>query len=98
MFLQTTLADPSSQLRERLVENEETTGDSFVALDLHSGATSLARKEMPDPVAPSVDAVALEREIGKNEPLELLHFVPYYFRANRKGRGHMRVGLRQWNR
>lgn len=98
MFLQTTLVDPKYQPHERLVEDGKTTGDSFVALDLHSGATNLARKGMPDPVGPSVDDFALQREIGKSEPLDLLHFVPYYFRANRKGKGHMRVGLRKWHR
>ena len=24
-----------------------------------------------------------------------LHFVPYYYRGNRDGKGHMRVGLRK---
>lgn len=28
--------------------------------------------------------------------LEELNFVPFYFRANRGGRGHSRVGLRRW--
>lgn len=26
---------------------------------------------------------------------QTLKFVPYYFRANRTGKGHMRVGLRR---
>ncbi|KAJ9652012.1 hypothetical protein H2198_008754 [Neophaeococcomyces mojaviensis] len=30
--------------------------------------------------------------------IEDLKFVPFYFRANRGGRGHCRVGLRRWNR
>lgn len=83
---------------ERVVEDENNTGDSFVALDLHSGATSLAGQETPVSAGPGVDAVVLRDRIGRSEPLELLRFVPYYFRANRKGKGHMRVGLRQWHR
>lgn len=30
--------------------------------------------------------------------VEELNFVPFYFRANRGGRGHSRVGLRRWIR
>jgi hypothetical protein len=82
-----------------VVEDEDLTGDSFVALDLHSGATTLAGKEdTPLSVGPGVDAIALQESIGRSEPLDVLRFVPYYFRANRKGNGHMKVGLRQWHR
>ena len=30
--------------------------------------------------------------------IDELHFVPFYFRANRGGRGHSRVGIAKWNR
>lgn len=32
----------------------------------------------------------------KAEPLERLRFVPYYFKANRGGKGMSRVGLKEW--
>lgn len=32
---------------------------------------------------------------SSTEHISELKFVPYYFRANRGGRGHMRVGLRK---
>lgn len=30
-----------------------------------------------------------------SDTVRALNFVPYYFRANRAGKGHMRVGLRR---
>jgi hypothetical protein len=98
-FSQTTFVDPRALLQERVVEDEDLTGDSFVALDLHSGATTLAGSEdTSHSMGPGIDAVALQEIIARSEPLDVLRFVPYYFRANRKGKGHMRVGLRQWHR
>jgi len=95
---QTTFVDNKSELNEHVVEDEDLT-DSFVALDLHSGATTLSgRENTPLSTGPGVDAVALQESIGQSEPLDVLRFVPYYSRANRKGKGHMRVGLRQWHR
>lgn len=94
-----TFVDPKAQIQERVVENEDLTGDSFVALDVHSGATALVGKEVTSPsIGPGVDAIALQETIARSEPLNVLRFVPYYFRANRKGKGHMRVGLRPWHR
>jgi len=82
-----------------MVENDDITGDSFIALNLHSGATTLSGKENTSfSPGPGVDAVALQAKISQSEPVDVLRFVPYYFRANRKGKGHMRVGLRQWHR
>lgn len=101
-LLQTTFVDPKALLQERDVEAEDITGDSFVALDLHKGATALSGNgstgKLPVSSGPGVDALALQESIGQSKPLDVLRFVPYYFRANRKGRGHMRVGLRQWHK
>lgn len=41
---------------------------------------------------PGVDPGAVNAEHPLSEERELI-FVPYYLRANRGGRGHMRVGL-----
>jgi hypothetical protein len=30
----------------------------------------------------------------ENDAVEILNFIPYYFRANRNGNGQMRVGIR----
>ena len=96
---QKTFVDSKAQVQEQVVENEDLTGDSFVALDVHSGATALVGKEVTSPsIGPGVDAIALQETIARSEPLNVLRFVPYYFRANRKGKGHMRVGLRPWHR
>lgn len=34
-------------------------------------------------------------DVTRKADVDKLLFVPYYFRANRDGRGHMRVGLRR---
>jgi hypothetical protein len=34
--------------------------------------------------------------MAEAKKIETLKFVPYYFRANRGGRGMARVGLKEW--
>ena len=92
------MVDRAATLRERIVTSETTTRDSFVALDLLDGAADLSTIEPQRADLPFCDE-EVTRAIEYNaKPLETLEFIPYYFRANRGGRGHMRVGLRPWDR
>lgn len=83
--------DPQCKIAERPVDNEHS-GDHFVGLTVTDGAYAVDLQELR--TTPTVDATAL-RCVSRRRPIKELHFVPYYFRANRGGRGHMRVGLRQ---
>ncbi|CAD0111513.1 unnamed protein product, partial [Aureobasidium uvarum] len=68
---------------------DKSSGDSFVALTVTHGASVLntdAFEETP---------FLLDDGLSKGTPLPSLEFVPYYFRANRGGKGHMRVGLKR---
>lgn len=44
-------------------------------------------------LVPSLEGRSTEGLIGGGEKVDL-HFVPYWARANRGGRGQMRVGIR----
>lgn len=90
--------DPSASLKERQISSEKVTGDDFVALELQSGAADTSVAEAPPTESPFCDALATRASERDVKPLSSLIFVPYYFRANRGGKGHMRVGLRPWNR
>lgn len=72
---------------------ESTTGEKYVALTLKNGARRLdVTKITPGPMT---DAKELQSNLEASEPISKLAFVPYYFRANRGGKGHMRVGLKR---
>lgn len=64
----------------------EKTGESYIALK--SGAW---RRSIQEP-SPGGAALQLGVPYEVTQQKELV-FVPYYFRANRGGKGHMRVGL-----
>ena len=67
-------------------------------LELKDGAYVVAEMEGYHGGLPFSDAASHLINESKLKPLPSLHFVPYYFRANRGGKGHMRVGLRRWVR
>lgn len=69
------------------------TGDKYVALTLNDGARQLNIANITG--GPLIDAKELQSHLEASEPIRKLHFVPYYFRANRGGKGHMRVGLKR---
>lgn len=71
---------------------DKATGDSFVSLTLKNGARKLNQSALN--ANPELSHSDLKSAIQKSEVVPELHFVPYYFRANR-GRGHMRVGLKK---
>lgn len=85
---QSTLLSSTCEITERLVQNQDL-GDSYVALTVTRGASLL------DTGAFNPTPFLRDNGVGEGKPLSKLEFVPYYFRANRGGRGHMRVGLKR---
>ncbi|KAI4728144.1 DUF1680-domain-containing protein [Aureobasidium sp. EXF-10728] len=82
------LLNPACTITEKHVQ-DQSSGDSFVALTVTQGASVLntdAFEESP---------FLQDNGLSEGEPLPSLEFVPYYFRANRGGKGHMRVGLKR---
>ena len=70
-------------------------GEKYVAIRATGGLYEQRIAESTMPGTGEVSYQPLEttdEKIGTNE----LRFVPYYLRANRGGRGQMRVGLQQY--
>lgn len=67
-------------------------GDQFVELVVTKGASRIDLQNIQK--GPTIDAEDLEAAMYCSESVSELRFIPYYFRANREGRGHMRVGLK----
>lgn len=89
--------DPACSIREKTV-TDDTTGDTFVALTVTDGGASIL-KSADIHASPEVEAGDLhEIEKSIDSVIDELHFVPYYFRANRGGKGQARVGLRRWHK
>lgn len=85
--------DITADVAERHV-HDEITGDDYVALDLIHGAKSVS--PIDNAVSgPSIETTQFQSVCDKSAVLPVLRFVPYYFRANRKGKGQMRVGLKR---
>ncbi|KAK3684591.1 hypothetical protein LTR37_020122 [Vermiconidia calcicola] len=80
--------DPRCKIEERSVY-DDASGDSFVGLTVSDGASAIDLQKLQ--ASPAVDAQASQHAT----PIKELQFVPYYFRANRGGKGQMRVGLRR---
>ncbi|KAK3640634.1 hypothetical protein LTR56_003697 [Elasticomyces elasticus] len=96
-ILQGTSIDIRVPVTEQHITADETTGDSYVRLELQNGARDV--KDVAQDKArnsPFVDASGLFDSARNQKALESLNFIPYYFRANRGGTGQMRVGLRAW--
>ena len=75
--------------------DDTTLGEHYVAIKATGGIYEQCVVETTMPGAESVTFQPLEasdEKMGRNE----LRFVPYYLRANRGGRGQMRVGLKQF--
>lgn len=88
LIVKTVHLDSNCKIDERSVWDSDT-GDKVIGLTVSEGAWLMEI----EPVAgmPWVDA----RRPPKLKPIKELNFVPYYFRADRGGRGHMRVGLKK---
>jgi uncharacterized protein len=87
----------SCQITESTVTDKEN-GDTYVALKVGGGGASLIDLSTvghgPGLAVEDIDRI----EKAEVKELEELNFVPYYFRANRGGKGMMRVGLRRWHK
>lgn len=91
--------DAACTVQERLVVDDPATGDTYVALKVTRGASLLRTADVH--AYPAVEVGALDKLTrceDRGAVIEELNFVPYYFRANRGGRGQARVGLRRWHR
>lgn len=86
--------DHNAELYEQKT-TDPTTGDSYVSLTLKDGARSMSADQIS--AYPSVQVNDLRSAVQKAEQIQSLHFVPYYFRGNRGGKGHMRVGLKRFD-
>ena len=76
---------------------DKVTGDTYVALTVAKGASLLKTDRIN--AHPGVEIGPLDGVAQSDDSvIDELNFVPYYFRANRGGRGHARVGLRRWHR
>jgi len=85
------------------LHEEKETGERYVRVEIRDGACLLDVEQLEGD-GPAV-AVGTKGDSGKEEEgdakvkrIERLVFVPYYTRANRKGKGMMRVGLGRWYR
>ncbi|OQV07724.1 hypothetical protein CLAIMM_12119 [Cladophialophora immunda] len=87
--------DPECVVEEETV-TDDGTGETYVALTVKEGASLLQEQDVD--AYPDLEVHQLQRvERANDKVIKELKFVPYYFRANRGGRGHARVGLRRWH-
>ena len=84
-----TYLDPGCKVLERWVTSPE---DSYVGLSVKAEAYNTDIKKLE--ASPSLTSNELRSLMVSAPPIEELHFVPYFTRANRDGRGQMRVGLK----
>lgn len=88
--------DPACAVQEKIMTHE-TTGDTYVALTVAKGASILNAGSIK--AQPGVDLNPVDEGAqSQDNVLDELNFIPFYFRANRGGRGQARVGLRRWQR
>ncbi|KAF1845869.1 glycoside hydrolase family 127 protein [Cucurbitaria berberidis CBS 394.84] len=86
--------DPQCQFTERNV-NDEGNNDNYIALTVEKGASLLDEGAFS---APSTKVNKWDEAVNHGELVEELHFVPYFLRASRGGRGQARVGLKHWRK
>lgn len=93
-----TYLDPQCLIRNAVVEQELTDPDwpdeKYMGITIKSAAYLVDFDKLG--VDAFVDKEELSKTIQAAQLIEELRFVPYYYRANRGGRGMARVGLRQW--
>lgn len=85
-----TFVNTDACLSEQMVK-DSVTEEQYVRITLHDGTCTMDMGKFAP--GPSVSAAQFTRQLKDCEQISALHFVPYYFRANRGGRGQMRVGL-----
>lgn len=77
--------------------HDPNTDERYIQVDVENGACRLILDESED-VGPALANEQLRMASRGGKIIDKLIFVPYYSRANRGGKGHMRVGLRWWYR
>lgn len=74
-------------------KTDDSTGETYIMLTASGPFPFLDTEEMNKSQGGAridkPDAPRIEKSIDR------IHFVPYYYRGNRDGKGHMRVGLRR---
>ncbi|KAJ9613731.1 hypothetical protein H2204_014694 [Knufia peltigerae] len=89
--------DPKCSIHQHHV-TDDTTGDTFVALTIPKGGASVLNLSELH-AGPEIEAEELHKGSTGSMVIDTnLNFVPYYFRANRGGKGQARVGLRRWHK
>jgi hypothetical protein len=85
----------SCQLTEEKVVADVASEEEYVSIIAHDAAyfIDLEDKGISYPLAMPGLPIESANKLKKRPEVGALKFVPYYFRANRDGRGHMRVGL-----
>lgn len=87
---QTISLSPQCKIYEHNV-SDQGTGDQFVSLTVMEGVSTVPIDQIKGMPWMNVDG-----KDGSNAPKDL-QLIPYYFRANRGGRGQMRVGMKRAN-
>lgn len=88
---QTLLFDTSASISETPKVDVET-GESYMML-VACGPFSFLNVDGCSRPSPGISPDAADAHADRT--VDQLHFVPYYYRANRKSKGHMRVGMRR---
>ncbi|OQV11147.1 hypothetical protein CLAIMM_15031 [Cladophialophora immunda] len=86
-----TLLQTTCSFVEKTV-TDDTTGDTYVAITTN-GASMLKTEAIRADPGVLLQGPAKFDKSGISE----LNFIPYFFKANRGGRGQARVGLRRWH-
>lgn len=90
-YVQSIELDPSCNISEHH-RQDSALGETFIGLRVENGASVVNLRQFND--GPIYDLQPISGS-GCNEDQKVLNLVPYYFRANRGGKGHMRVGFKR---
>lgn len=71
--------------------SDKTSGDEFVSLTVTEGVSSVPMTRIGEMPWMEVGGKGKANGAGPRD----LQLIPYYFRANRGGRGQMRVGMKR---
>lgn len=92
-YSQTISLNPQCNIYEHSVA-DQTTGDQFVSLTITEGISTVPIERVG-----SMPWMDVEKDSSGSKPnganAKDLKLIPYYFRANRGGRGQMRVGMKR---
>ena len=88
--------DPDCAFEEKLIKDARS-GDAYTGLTVVAG-TSLLDIGLLEDASPAIPARFLHSVSRAGKVLPKFHLIPYFARANRGGRGQMRVGFKKWVR